>query len=141
MPLELITIDLEKLKIHISSKLMGFPEIQGAYLFGSCLEKMRPDSDIDLGIIFVESPKQKVDLLIEKVYSLLGRFDGHPFDIVSVRDVNIILAFKIFRHGIPVYISDNDKVTDLIEQISRKHSDIYPRYRRALEIVSGMRSE
>ncbi|MDI3481638.1 MAG: uncharacterized protein PWQ97_1293 [Tepidanaerobacteraceae bacterium] len=102
---------------------------------------MRPDSDIDLGIIFVENPKQKIDLLIEKVYFSLGRFDGHPFDIVSVRDVNTILAFKIFRHGIPVYISDNDKVTDLIEQISRKHSDIYPRYRKALEVVSGTRGE
>jgi hypothetical protein len=39
MPLELITIDLERLKNYISSKLMGFPEIQGAYLFGSSLEK------------------------------------------------------------------------------------------------------
>jgi len=140
MPLELITIDLERLKNYISSKLMGFPEIQGAYLFGSSLEKMRPDSDIDLGIVVEESPKQNV-LLIEKVYFSLGRFDSHSFDIVSIRDINTILAFKIFRHGVPVYISDNDKVTDLMEQVSRVYSDIYPRYRKALEIVSGLRSE
>lgn len=141
MPHELITIDLEKLKSHISSKLIEFPEIQGAYLFGSSLGKMRPNSDIDLGIIFVENLKQNVELLIEKTYFSLGRFDGHPFDIVSVRDISAILAFKIFRHGIPVYISDNDKVTDLMEQISRIYSDIYPRYRKALEIVCGIRSE
>jgi len=141
MSSELITIDLEKLKTYVSSKLTKFPEIQGAYLFGSSLEKMRPDSDIDLGLILNESLNQSVDLLIEKVYFSLGRFDGHPFDLVSVRDVNAILAFNIFHHGIPVYIFDNDKVTDLIERVSRIYSDIYPRYRRALEIVSGMRSE
>ena len=109
MSSELITIDIEKLKTYVSSKLMKFPEIQGAYLFGSSLEKMRPDSDIDLGLIFNES-LQSVGLLIEKVYFSLGRFEGHPFDIVSVRDVNTILAFKIFHHGVPIYISDNDKV-------------------------------
>ena len=138
---ELITIDLEKLKGYVASKLAKFPEIQGVYLFGSSLDKMRPDCDIDLGIIFDEKLSEDIDLLIEKVYYALGRFDGHSFDIVSVRDVNAILSFRIFHQGMPLYIADNDKVTDLMERVSRIYSDIYPRYRRALEIISGLRIE
>lgn len=142
MPRNLIKIDLEKLNEYIFSKLKQFPEIEGAYLFGSCLEMMRPESDIDLGIIFKENLKsQNVDFIIEKIYRFLGHFDNHPFDIVSLRDVNTILAFKIIHKGQLVYISNKDSVTDFIEITSKKYSDVYPRYKKALEIITGLRGE
>ena len=143
MSRNLIRVDLEKLKKYIVNKLERFSNVKGAYLFGSCLEMMRPESDIDLGIIFAEdlNSQGNTDLFIEKLYHSLGHFDGHPFDIVSLRDVNTILAFKILREGLAIYISDKDNVTDFMEQVSRKHSDVYPRYRRALEIITGIRSE
>jgi len=49
---ELIELDRSKLPCFVREKLEIFPEVAGAYLFGSVLEKMRPDSDIDVGIIF-----------------------------------------------------------------------------------------
>ena len=64
---ELITIDLEKLKGYVASKLAKFPEIQGVYLFGSSLDKMRPDSDIDLGIIFDEKLSEDLSLDVESI--------------------------------------------------------------------------
>ncbi|MFO7152507.1 MAG: hypothetical protein DIU66_004600 [Bacillota bacterium] len=44
------------------------------------------------------------------------------------------------RYGIPVFIKDDDIVSDLIEKVSRKFSDVYPRYRKALDLVIGVNS-
>ncbi|MDI3534916.1 MAG: uncharacterized protein PWQ82_1281 [Thermosediminibacterales bacterium] len=140
MPRELVKIDIDKLKKYVKEKLNSFSEIAGVYLFGSSLEKMRPDSDIDLGIIKrpgVIKTERELEIFLEKIILSLNRFEGHSFDIVSVQDVNTILAFEILKKGMPIYIKDKETVTDLIESVSRKYSEDYPRYKQALELIVG----
>ncbi|ADL08874.1 nucleotidyltransferase domain-containing protein [Thermosediminibacter oceani] len=141
MPLDLIQIDREKLKIYIEEKLGQFDEIAGVYLFGSAIDKMRPDSDIDLGIILVPGAvksEKELALFLEKLYLALRNFDGHPFDLISVRHVNTILAFEILRHGVPLLIKNDEVVSEVIESISRRYRDVYPRYKKALQIITGV---
>jgi predicted nucleotidyltransferase len=135
---ELIELDRLKLSRFVREKLEMFPEVVGAYFFGSVLEKMRPDSDIDVGIILqtdaIKSEKE-LDLLLAKLANALGNYEGHIFDIVSIGNVNNILAFKILKKGEPIYIKDEGKVTDMIEIVSRLYSENYPRYKEALKII------
>ncbi|MDN5313331.1 MAG: uncharacterized protein PWQ68_2305 [Thermoanaerobacteraceae bacterium] len=135
---ELIELDRLKLSRFVREKLEMFPEVVGAYFFGSVLEKMRPDSDIDVGIILqtgaIKSEKE-LDFLLAKLANALGNYEGHIFDIVSIGNVNNILAFKILKKGEPIYIKDEGKVTDMIEIVSRLYSENYPRYKEALKII------
>ncbi|MDN5332101.1 MAG: uncharacterized protein PWP45_1326 [Tepidanaerobacteraceae bacterium] len=141
MPRELIEIDREKLKAYVTEKLYRFKEIAGVYLFGSAVDKMRPESDIDLGIITVPGAVKseiELELFLEKLHLALRNFEGHPFDLISVTDANVILAFEILRYGIPMFIKDEDVVSDVIEHVSRKYADVYPRYKKALELIIGV---
>lgn len=136
MPRDLVKIDLEKLKNYVVQKVRSFDEIAGVYLFGSSLDLMRPDSDIDLGIIFYDYvDENKAEDSIEKLHVKLLNFEGHPFDIHSVNHSNTIIAFNILRNGLPIYIGDENTVTDLIEKVSLKYKEVYPRYRKAVEMI------
>lgn len=136
MPRDLVKIDLEKLKAYIIQKLSSFDEIAGVYLFGSSLDLMRPDSDIDIGIIFYDYvDEEKAEDVIETLYLKLLNFEGHPFDIRSVNHSNTIIAFNILRNGLPVLVKDENTVTDLIEKVSLKYKEVYPRYKKALEMI------
>ncbi|MGB9812627.1 MAG: nucleotidyltransferase domain-containing protein [Thermovenabulum sp.] len=136
MPRDLVKIDLDKLKAYIIQKLSSFDEIAGVYLFGSSLDLMRPDSDIDIGIIFYDFvDEEKAEDIIETLYLKLLNFEGHPFDIRSVNHSNTIIAFNILRNGLPVLVKDEDAVTDLIEKVSLKYKEVYPQYKRAVEMI------
>lgn len=141
MPSDLVQIERHRLKAYIEEKIGQFSEIAGIYLFGSALGRMRPDSDIDLGLILVPGAvksEKELDFFLGKLYLALRNFEGHPFDLVSVRNVDTILAFEILRHGVPLLIKDEAVVLDVVEAISRRYADVYPRYKKALEIVTGV---
>lgn len=141
MPSDLVQIEKHRLKAYIEEKIGQFSEIAGIYLFGSALGRMRPDSDIDLGLILVPGAvksEKELDFFLGKLYLALRNFEGHPFDLVSVRDADTILAFEILRHGVPLLIKDEAVVLDVVEAISRRYADVYPRYKKALEIVTGV---
>ncbi|MEW6447770.1 MAG: nucleotidyltransferase domain-containing protein [Bacillota bacterium] len=56
---ELVRINLEPVIQQVRAVLSEFPQVAGAYLFGSAMESCRPDSDIDLGLIL--EPEVKPD--------------------------------------------------------------------------------
>lgn len=142
MPSELVQIDRDKLKAYVEEKVGQYSEIAGIYLFGSAICAMRPDSDIDLGIILVPGAvksDKEVDLFLAKLYLALRNFEGHPFDLVSVCDVDTVFAFAILRRGVPLLVKNEAVVSEVIESISRRYADIYPRYKKALEMITGVK--
>ncbi|SHI78308.1 nucleotidyltransferase domain-containing protein [Desulfofundulus thermosubterraneus] len=48
---ELMRVNLDPVVEQVKAALQNFPQVAGAYLFGSILRLCRPDSDIDLGLI------------------------------------------------------------------------------------------
>ena len=48
--MNLLKVDIDKIREMVNRTRKDFPEIIGAYLFGSALAYCRPDSVIDIGL-------------------------------------------------------------------------------------------
>jgi predicted nucleotidyltransferase len=135
---ELIKVDTDLIVARVCAALKDYPQVAGAYLFGSILELCRPDSDIDLGIVLVAGVKPdstEGDRLEAAISLRLAPVGGHSFDIVLLNPDKPLFTFKVITEGKLIYIGDNERITDVIEYVSRRYSDLYPRYRRALEEI------
>lgn len=140
----LITLDTNTVTRHVSNVLRNFSEIAGAYLFGSALGKCRPDSDIDIGLVSenIWLTEKEAAQLESKVALSLKPFEGHLYDIAFLSPRHPIFSFRVIKEGKLVYVRDMERIRDLMELVSRRYADVYPRYRLALEeimaeVVSG----
>lgn len=134
----LVKVNKKNIAEYIGKVLIKYPQVAAAYLFGSALNQCRPESDIDLGIILEDELRpgsREWDLLEARVAMDLLPFDGHPFDVVSLNPNDTLFVFKVLKEGELIYCRDMDHLTDFIEYISRRYSDIYPRYKMALQEV------
>jgi predicted nucleotidyltransferase len=141
----LVTVDLKPVEETIRRIMPSFPEVAGAYVFGSVLGPCRPDSDIDIGLVAgVEALAGGGPLARERLEArvavALGRLEGHPVDVVLLDPADPIFSFKVISSGRLVYIRDEERVTDFIELVAQAYREAYPRYRRALrEIMDEVR--
>lgn len=123
---------------RVQNALQGFPQVAGAYLFGSILGPCRPDSDIDLGLVLEPEtvPDTPAGERLEAAIALqLSPVDGHPFDVFLLDPRKPLLAFRVIKEGRLVYARNPERVLDVVEQVSRRYADLYPRYRAALEEI------
>jgi len=134
---ELTYLDKESIRDQVAEVLRGFPQIAGAYLFGSALGACRPDSDIDIGLVLEDiniSEREKAQLeaaIGNSFYPL----NGHPYDIVLLELNNTIFYFKVIKEGCLIYVRNFDRITDIMEYVSRRYAESYPRYRIALQEI------
>jgi predicted nucleotidyltransferase len=124
---ELWQLDLRRVEERIRAVLPDFPQVAGAYLFGSVLDFVRPQSDIDLGLILRrENPdpwEEVTDVLVE---TRLGRIGPHPFQVTVLRRAQGNFAFRVLTRGRLVYVDDPLWVADFIEAVARNHEDWAP---------------
>lgn len=105
---QLVTVDLKLVEERVRGILPDFPQVAGAYLFGSALSPCRPDSDIDLALVSHPGISARGDplgreRLEARVVTAMGRLDGHPFDVVVLDPDDAIFSFKaITRQSAPV---------------------------------------
>lgn len=141
---ELVKIDIDSVIAKVRTALENFPQVAGAYLFGSALGLCRPDSDIDVGLVLDRSvvpDSFEADRLEAQIALALTPLDGHPFDIVVLNPNDVIFCFTVIKDGRLVYCRDIERVTDVMEYVSRHYAEVYPRYRQALdEILEEMGS-
>ena len=130
---DLVRMSLADVEARVRKILPAFPDIAGAYLFGSCLGPCRPDSDIDLGLVL----RGDVDAIyLEALVSgALGLVEGHPFHITVLTPGEF--AFQTIHAGRLVYEADVDAVADMIEQVAKDHH----RNRRYLATFVAAREE
>lgn len=141
----LVRADIDFIIDRAREILKDFPQVAGAYLFGSILGGCRPDSDIDLGLILeagIGPESYEGDKLEAAISIQLSPIGGHAFDIVILNPDKPLFAFKAISGGRLIYSRNQDRVEDVIEYVSRRYADLYPRYRQALEdifaeVVSG----
>jgi uncharacterized protein len=91
----------------VKSLKMFFGETQEIllfFIFGSFAGKrMRPSSDVDIGILFKIAPDiDRINDLTEKLSSLLQR----EVDLVVLNQASPVLKMQILKHGILFYASD-----------------------------------
>lgn len=133
----LITLDVEAIITQTVSTLKKFPYVAGAYLFGSALDKCRPDSDIDIGIVLLNtkiSDRERAQLEAD-IANSLHSFKGHLFDVVLLNPEDPIFSFRVIKEGRLIYAPDMDRVTDFMEFVSRQYAEVYPRYKMALQEI------
>jgi len=135
---EMVRVNLEAVTRKVQAALENFPQVAGAYLFGSALGNCRPDSDIDLGLVLEPGiePESSAGYMLEaEISCLLPSFQGHPFDLFLLNPKRPLFAFKVMKEGKLIYCRNMDRVTDVLESVSRRYADLYPRYRSALEEI------
>lgn len=67
--------------------LAGYPEIAGAYLFGSAARgELRPDSDVDLGLVLKDRHTTALDC-----YRMLGDLASRLEALTSGRPVDLVV--------------------------------------------------
>lgn len=133
----LVNIDKGILTQQVANILRDYPQVAGAYLFGSALGALRQDSDIDIGLILediVMTDKDKA-LLEAGIASSLSPLYGHFYDVVLLDPGNTIFSFRVIKEGQLIYKKNIDRVNDVIEYVSRRYAEVYPRYRIALEEI------
>lgn len=137
----MLPVDVRAVAEHVASCASRFPTVAGAYLFGSVLEEMRPDSDIDVAVVV--PPQTHRDLLgvltLEaKLQSALGQWGAHPFHVTVLDPDRPLFSFRPLCEGRLVYVGHEEVLTDFIEQVARRYSELYPRYRQAVkEVLEG----
>lgn len=135
--MKLQRIDLQAVEARVRQVLDRFPAVCGAYLYGSCLEAFRPDSDIDLGLILAVDPASHLaDTTDVEVEAQLGRFDGHPFHVLTLTAETIEFSFGVVRRGRLVYEADASRIGEFRYRVAMAHDDLLPfliSFRRARE--------
>ncbi|MDK2856282.1 MAG: uncharacterized protein PWQ41_780 [Bacillota bacterium] len=141
MPVDLVRIDLSRVYAQVVDVLSCFPEVIGAYHFGSSLDLCRPDSDIDIGVVLrplFSFEEKKADKIQNEISNKLRPLDGHPFDVVVLNTLPSVLAFPIVKKGRLVYQADRAAILDFLEALSRRYGEDYPRYAAALKAIVGV---
>lgn len=141
---ELIYIDKDAVSAQVTEILIRFPQIAGAYLFGSSLGACRPDSDIDIGIVVEDSKlnEREREQLEAEIRDSLYPFNGHPYDVVMLDLKNSIFSFRVIKEGCLIYTRNPDRIADVMEDVCKRYADSYPRYKAALqEIIDEVMSD
>ncbi|GAB6155455.1 hypothetical protein JCM17380_42060 [Desulfosporosinus burensis] len=102
-------------------------EIAAVYLFGSLgTEFERPQSDIDLGVVFTRPVTLSEELELDGDLSL---HIGHDrIDLVNLNRAPIALQFRALQEGILVYEGDYVNHSDFIECVIKTYPDYAVKY-------------
>lgn len=135
--MELQRIALEAVTGHVTCVLPGFPNVSGAYLFGSSLGACRPDSDIDLGLILSADPAHILeDTTDVEVEAALGALEGHPYHVTTLLAEAVTFSFNAISRGRLIYRRDPARIGDFVANVCIAHDDLLPfldTYRRERE--------
>lgn len=119
---DLLQLRRPQLLQHIQTALTGVPEIAAAYLFGSALSFVRPQSDIDVALI-TKKEISPTFLLEGTIKDRLARFGPHSFHVTVRPDDKINFSFQVLTKGELIYVADHNKLGDFIERVTTVHRD------------------
>jgi len=130
--------ELARVAQYVARQVSAFPEVAGAYLYGSVLDELHAGSDIDVAVVLaprsVEGLWDELELEV-RIQRLLGNWEGHPFHVTALDPLQPLFSFRPIRDGRLVYVGDDTALTDFIEYVSRAYADLAPRHRRAVNEV------
>lgn len=99
------------------------------YLFGSRADGTAfPNSDYDMGVVFLDYSK-KIDFeIISSVYSTLNEefpdhINGPKLDISYLQNANAALQMKAISGGVVLFESDTNFRADYEEEVVKKYDD------------------
>lgn len=105
---------MERAEVIIQTVLAHYPNVQGIYLFGSCMtEDEWPDSDVDLALLLppVEA-KQERHLAGSDCALELARTLGKEVDLLNARRVSTVFQKEIVTKGRLLYCANRYAVDE-----------------------------
>lgn len=98
----------------IQTVLAHYPNVQGIYLFGSCMtEDEWPESDIDIALLLPPlAAKQKKSLAISDCAIELSNTLGKQVDLLNARAVSTVFQKEIVTKGRLLYCADRYAVDE-----------------------------
>lgn len=94
--------------------LAYYPNVQGIYLFGSCMtEDEWPDSDVDIAILFTpEEAKRERRLSVSDCAVELASVLEKEVDLLNARTVSTVFRKEIVTKGRLLYCADRYAVDE-----------------------------
>jgi len=134
--MSLVRVEYEPLYEQVKTALYQTPEVVAAYLYGSALDKCRPDSDLNIAIFVPKEFNERIrDFLEIKLLLELPPLEGHSFDLKVINFEDFLLAFHILKEGRALIVTNQDIFGDLIEEISLKYLEYGAYYQAAIQEI------
>ena len=107
--------------------LTGEEEVAAAYLFGSLARgEDRRDSDIDLAVLFRESPPKVLVGPVSALHDRLERALGREIDLVVLNGAPVDLVHRVLRDGVLVNERDPAKRVAFEVKARNEYFDLKP---------------
>lgn len=123
--------------------LAAEPRIAAAWLFGSAARgEMRPDSDVDVGVIFVRGlqAQQREAVLADLASRLESSTAPRALDLVALEDQGHVFVHRALRDGKRIVVNDEERRVDFESDALVRYLDFKPTWDLAArEQVGGMR--
>jgi len=125
-----------KLRDFFSARADG-EGLAAAYLFGSWARgTARPDSDVDVGVLYVDVPPPGLEGLAFHLEADLDRLLGRPVHLLVLNHASVDLAQRVLRDGCLLLDSDRSRRIRFEVRTRQEFWDFEPvlrRYRRTAE--------
>jgi uncharacterized protein len=95
--------------------------VAAAWLFGSQTRTPRPDSDIDVAVLF-ETPPSALDLL--EARAELARAAGRSVDVVNLEAASPILAYQVVKSGRLIADRNRRRRVDFVAHVPGRYEDL-----------------
>lgn len=123
--------------------LAGDPRVAVAWLFGSAARgSMRPDSDVDVGIVFARGfPAGDRGRVVAELASLLERCAApRPIDVVALEDQGSVFVHRALKDGKRIVVNDEEQRVEFETEATVRYFDWKPTWDiAAREQVPAMR--
>lgn len=124
-----------QLEQRITEVVTLHSEVTAVYIFGSTARgAARPDSDVDVAVLFTESPPRTLDAPRFVIEGELERALGVPVDLIALNDAPVDLRIRVLREG--SLVVDQDRPARIAFEVRTRNEafDLEPvltRYRSA----------
>ena len=131
-------MDRKRAERVLTEHFQSHPEVAAVYLFGSvAVERSRPDSDVDVGVLYRTAPPAT---LLGQPYAQeaeLGERLGCPVQLVVMNSAPVDLVHRILRDG--VLLVEHDRSARIAFEVRARNAffDLLPVLRQYRKAVSA----
>jgi uncharacterized protein len=104
-------------KAIVDTILLYFPEVEAIYLFGShATADERPESDVDLALLFPYEPKTTADAALCGCRQALENLSKKTTDVIDLGSANTVFQHEIIQEGRILY-QQSEQAVDRFEML------------------------